>query len=361
MLSNELEYCLNEAFHQAREARHEYLTVEHLLLAILDTPKVREVLRACGADLPKFKQELKEHIEQSTPKLEEGEEREVQPTLGFQRVLQRAVFHVQSSGKKEVGVGNVLVAIFSEKQSHAVFLLEPPPRHASRRGQLHLARPLQDRRGEDRQGGDADAMPSAMARAAARSRSTRSNLNRLAQEGRIDPLIGRKLEVERTIEILCRRRKNNPLYVGEAGVGKTAIAEGLARLIVEGKVPEVLTDCTIYALDMGALIAGTKYRGDFEKRLKGVITELKKQPGRDPVHRRDPHRHRRRRRLGRRHGRLQPHQAGAHQRRDPLHRLDHLPGIPRHLREGPRARAALPEDRRGRALGGRDHRDPLRA
>jgi ATP-dependent Clp protease ATP-binding subunit ClpA len=279
VLSNELEYCLNDAFHQAREARHEYLTVEHLLLAILDTPKVREILKACGADLVKLKQELKEHLEQSTPKLEEAEDNEVQPTLGFQRVLQRAVFHVQSSGKKEVGVGNVLVAIFSEKQSHAVYLLNR--QNVSRldvvnylsHGLSKIAEEKTDKEENSSDGErDADGGGSALEKYAA-------NLNRMAQEGRIDPLIGRKLEIERTIEILCRRRKNNPLYVGEAGVGKTAIAEGLARLIVEGKVPEVLSDCTIYSLDMGSLIAGTKYRGDFEKRLKGVITELKKIPG----------------------------------------------------------------------------------
>jgi len=278
VLSNELEYCLNDAFHQAREARHEYLTVEHLLLAILDTPKVREVLRACGADLAKLKQELKEHIEQSTPKLEEGEEREVQPTLGFQRVLQRAVFHVQSSGKKEVGVANVLVAIFSEKQSHAVFLLNR--RHVTRLDVVNyishgLSKIAEEKTDKEETAAEGERDPEG---GSALEKYT-SNLNRMAQDGRIDPLIGRKLEVERTIEILCRRRKNNPLYVGEAGVGKTAIAEGLARLIVEGKVPEVLTDSTIYALDMGALIAGTKYRGDFEKRLKGVISELKKLPG----------------------------------------------------------------------------------
>jgi len=278
VLSNELEYCLNDAFHQAREARHEYLTVEHLLLAILDTPRVREILRACGADLGKLKQELKDHIEQSTPRVEEGEEREVQPTLGFQRVLQRAVFHVQSSGKKEVGVANVLVAIFSEKQSHAVFLLNR--QHVTRLDVVNyishgLSKIAEEKTDKEETQADVERDPEG---GSALEKFT-TNLNRLAQEGRIDPLIGRKLEVERTIEILCRRRKNNPLYVGEAGVGKTAIAEGLARLIIEGKVPEVLADCTIYALDMGALIAGTKYRGDFEKRLKGVITELKKQPG----------------------------------------------------------------------------------
>src|SRR6202008_2055633 len=280
VLSNELEYCLNDAFHQAREARHEYLTVEHLLLAILDTPKVREVLRACGADLSKLKQELKDHIDQSPPRLEEGEEREVQPTLGFQRVLQRAVFHVQSSGKKEVGVGNVLVAIFSEKQSHAVFLLNR--QRVTRLDVVnyisHGLSKIAEEKTSEKEESSTDAEGESEGGGSALEKYT-SNLNRMAQEGRIDPLIGRKLEVERTIEILCRRRKNNPLYVGEAGVGKTAIAEGLARLIVEGKVPEVLTDCTIFALDMGALIAGTKYRGDFEKRLKSVISELKKLPG----------------------------------------------------------------------------------
>ncbi len=212
MLSNELEYCLNDAFHQAREARHEYLTVEHLLLAILDTPKVREILRACGADLVKLKQEIKEHIDQSTPRLDESEEREVQPTLGFQRVLQRAVFHVQSSGKKEVGVANVLVAIFSEKQSHAVYLLNR--QHVARldvvnyisHGLSKIAEEKTTEKEESSQGGDAERDPEGGGNALEKYTS---NLNRLAQEGKIDPLIGRKLEVERTIEILCRRRKNN--------------------------------------------------------------------------------------------------------------------------------------------------------
>jgi ATP-dependent Clp protease ATP-binding subunit ClpA len=279
VLSNELEYCLNDAFHRAREARHEYLTVEHLLLAILETPKVREVLRACGADIARLKQELKEHIDASTPKLTSEQDREVQPTLGFQRVLQRAVFHIQSSGKKEVGVGNVLVAIFSEKQSHAVYLLNRQT--VTRLDVVNyishgLSKIAEEKTDKEESQGDAEREGDAGSNALERYTS---NLNRLAQEGKIDPLIGRKLEVERTIEILCRRRKNNPLYVGEAGVGKTAIAEGLARLIVESKVPEVLSDSVIYSLDMGALIAGTKYRGDFEKRLKGVITELKKIPG----------------------------------------------------------------------------------
>src|SRR6202041_1409648 len=258
------------------------MTVEHLLLAIVDTPKVREVLKSCGADTAKLKTELKQFIDQTTPRLPTGEDRDVQPTLGFQRVLQRAVFHVQSSGKKEVTVANVLVAIFSEKQSHAAYLLSM--QDVSRLDVVNfIAHGLSKAGGEERsERDDSSASPDAEREADGNGNALEkyaTNLNDSARKGKIDPLIGRKLEVERTIEILCRRRKNNPLYVGEAGVGKTAIAEGLARLIVEGKVPEVLSDCTIYALDMGALIAGTKYRGDFEKRLKGVITELKKQPG----------------------------------------------------------------------------------
>jgi ATP-dependent Clp protease ATP-binding subunit ClpA len=280
VLSSELEICLNEAFQSAREARHEFMTVEHLLLAIIDSPKVREILRACGADSARLRKELEEFIEQTTPRLKQDDDREVQPTLGFQRVLQRAVFHVQSSGKKEVSVANVLVAIFSEKHSHAAYLLTL--QDVSRLDVVNyishgLAKSGDEResRGEDPPQGEAERegeSSSALEKYA-------TNLNRLAEEGRIDPLIGRQLEIERTIEILCRRRKNNPLYVGEAGVGKTALVEGLARLMVEGKVPEVLAGCTVFSLDLGSLIAGTKYRGDFEKRLKGVLAELKKHPG----------------------------------------------------------------------------------
>ncbi|MBM4238504.1 MAG: ATP-dependent Clp protease ATP-binding subunit ClpA [Gammaproteobacteria bacterium] len=281
MLSNELESCLNSAFQMARDGRHEFLTVEHLLLAILETPRVKEIVRACGGDAPRLAADLREHIEQSTPRLPEGDEREVQPTLGFQRVLQRAVFHVQSSGRKEVGVGNVLVAIFSEKQSHAVFLLGR--QDVSRLDVVnyisHGMSKIADERGEQKEEPAAAQQASPEADQGGALEKYATNLNRMAEEGKIDPLIGRQMEVERTIEILCRRRKNNPLYVGEAGVGKTAIAEGLARRIVEGQVPEVLTECTIYSLDMGSLIAGTKYRGDFEKRLKAVLAELKKQPG----------------------------------------------------------------------------------
>src|SRR5512143_208949 len=279
MLSNELEYCLNEAFQRSREERHEFITVEHLLLALLDTPAVVEVLKACGADLARLRRELKTFIEESTPRLRgEEEETEVQPTLGFQRVLQRAVFHVQSSGRKEVTPVNVLVAIFSEKQSQAVYFLglQDVTRldvvnfvsHGVPKVQEPSKPEGEDAGTEGERGADANPL----------ERFT-TNLNALAEAGKIDPLIGRQAEIERTVQILCRRRKNNPLFVGEAGVGKTALAEGLARLIVEGKVPEVLRNCTVYALDMGSLIAGTKYRGDFEKRLKGVVAGLKKQPG----------------------------------------------------------------------------------
>jgi ATP-dependent Clp protease ATP-binding subunit ClpA len=277
VLSQELEFCLNDAFAKAREQRHEFLTVEHLLLSVLDTPKVREILRACGADLNRLKDQINEHLDRTTPRLPTDEDREVQPTLGFQRVLQRAVFHVQSSGKKEVGVANVLIAIFSEKQSHAVHLLNRA--EVTRLDVVNfVSHGLSKIADEKTAKEDTTEAERGEEGGSALDKYT-TNLNTQAQEGKIDPLIGRQLEVERTIEILCRRRKNNPLYVGEAGVGKTAIAEGLARMIVEGKVPDVLGDCTIYSLDMGSLIAGTKYRGDFEKRLKSVIAELKKQPG----------------------------------------------------------------------------------
>ena len=280
MLSSELEICLNDAFQSAREARHEFMTVEHLLLAIVDTPKVREILRACGADVVRLRKDLKDFIDQTTPRLKDEDDREVQPTLGFQRVLQRAVFHVQSSGKKEVTAANVLVAIFSEKHSHAAYLLSM--QDVARLDVVNyishgLSKIADDRPEKDEAAPGPENERDTEGGTALEKFAT--NLNKLAMEGRIDPLIGRQLEIERTVEILCRRRKNNPLFVGEAGVGKTALVEGLARLIVEGKVPDVLSDCTVFALDMGALIAGTKYRGDFEKRLKSVLSELKKNPG----------------------------------------------------------------------------------
>jgi len=281
MLSTELEYCLNDAFQRAREERHEFITVEHLLLALLDTPTVIETLKACGTDLARLRRELKEFIEGATPRLrgEEEEGTEVQPTLGFQRVLQRAVFHVQSSGRKEVTPINVLVAIFSEKQSQAVYLLGL--QDVTRLDVVNFVSHGVPKVQEAAKAEPAEESAADGERAAETNPLERftTNLNAQAEAGKIDPLIGRQLEIERTVQILCRRRKNNPLFVGEAGVGKTALAEGLARLIIEGKVPDILRQCTIYALDMGSLIAGTKYRGDFEKRLKGVVAGLKKRPG----------------------------------------------------------------------------------
>jgi ATP-dependent Clp protease ATP-binding subunit ClpA len=283
MLSSELEFCLNEAFQNAREKRHEFMTVEHLLLALVEVPRVADILRSCGADLDRLRQDLLAFVDESTPRLTQGDEdSDVQPTLGFQRVLQRAVFHVQSSGKKEVTAANVLVAIFGEKQSQATYLLAL--QDVSRLDVVNFLSHGISKSGEQT-GGEAPAEDGETvagekdAEGADALERFATNLNRLAEEGRIDPLIGRDLEIERTIQILCRRRKNNPLFVGEAGVGKTAIAEGLARLIVEEKVPTVLSDATIYALDMGSLVAGTKYRGDFEKRLKSVLAEVRKRPG----------------------------------------------------------------------------------
>jgi len=279
MLSSELEFCLNEAFRRAREQRHEFMTVEHLLLALLDVPAAIDILKACGANLTRLQDELREFIDETTPRLSESEEQDVQPTLGFQRVLQRAVFHVQSSGRKEVTAANVLVAIFGEKQSHAVYLLSLQDvsrldvvnyiSHGLMRGPEEGEEKPE---GVEANEGDKEAEPDPLEKYA-------TNLNKLAADGKIDPLIGRQLEIERTVEILCRRRKNNPLYVGEAGVGKTALAEGLALMIEEGRVPDVLNDAVIYALDMGTLVAGTKYRGDFEKRLKAVLAALRKNPG----------------------------------------------------------------------------------
>ncbi len=281
MLSKELEVTLNLAFKAAREQRHEFMTVEHLLLALLDNPTAAKVLRACGADLNQLRRQLVDFIRENSSVLPDDEDRDTQPTLGFQRVLQRAVFHVQSSGKKEVTGANVLVAIFGERESQAVFLLN----------QQNIARldvvncishgiskvadddtPSEANANHDDDGEGGEASKTALDQFC-------TNLNEQARKGKIDPLIGRHEEIERTIQILCRRRKNNPLYVGEAGVGKTAIAEGLAKKIVDKETPDILHNSTIYSLDLGALLAGTKYRGDFEKRLKAVISQLKREPG----------------------------------------------------------------------------------
>lgn len=282
MFSKDLEHTIGQCYKRAREARHEFMTVEHLLLALLDNPSAQAVLKACGADAERLRQELEQAIEASVSRLAEDDGRDTQPTLGFQRVLQRAVYHVQSSGKKEVTGANVLVAIFGEKDSHAVYYLNQQDvtrldvvnylSHGIAKLGEEGEQPSSSSEGEGRiEGGEGEPKGDALTEFA-------SNLNEQARSGRIDPLVGRADEIERTIQVLCRRRKNNPLYVGEAGVGKTAIAEGLARRIVEGSVPDVLADAVIYSLDLGALVAGTKYRGDFEKRLKSVLTALKKVP-----------------------------------------------------------------------------------
>ncbi|MBS3952043.1 MAG: ATP-dependent Clp protease ATP-binding subunit ClpA [Methylomicrobium sp.] len=279
MLSKELEVTLNNAFKNAHDKRHEFITVEHLLLGLLDNSTARPVLKACGCDIPKLQKELIQYIDETISLIPEGIQRETQPTLGFQRVLQRAVFHVQATDKKEVTGANLFVALFSEQDSHAVYLLN---KHNISRLDVvnYLAHGVSklDSDNENEADGESD-MPSSISESSESPLDKyATNLNEEARRGNIDPLIGREIEVERTIQVLCRRRKNNPLLVGEAGVGKTAIAEGLAKRIVEEQVPEVLNGCTIYSLDLGALVAGTKYRGDFEKRLKGLINQLKKQP-----------------------------------------------------------------------------------
>jgi len=277
MIAQELEVSLHMAFMEARQKRHEFITVEHLLLALLDNPSASEVLRACAANVDELRKLLADFVTEHTPILA-GEEVDTQPTLGFQRVIQRAILHVQSSGKKEVTGANVLVAIFGEKDSHAVYFL-----HQKGVTRLDIVNFISNGISKvpqvqqpKQEGEPAEAEQEAQAGGALESYT--QNLNAMATAGKIDPLIGRDHELERVIQILCRRRKNNPLLVGEAGVGKTAIAEGLARRVVEGDVPDILKKAVVYALDMGALLAGTKYRGDFEQRLKAVLKQLNENP-----------------------------------------------------------------------------------
>ena len=278
MLSKDLETTLNNAFREARGKRHEFMTVEHLLLALLDNAAARSVLRAVGADIDRLRSELAEFIESTTPVLpEDAGERETQPTLGFQRVLQRAVFHVQSSGRKEVTGANVLVAIFSEQESQAVYFLklQDIARIDIVNYIAHGISKIQDSDGEGEEREETEeAQENAEPATAGALEAFASNLNEQAKAGQIDPLVGRDEEVERVVQILTRRRKNNPLLVGEAGVGKTAIAEGLAKRIVDEQVPDIVKGSEVYSLDLGALLAGTKYRGDFEKRLKSVLSDL---------------------------------------------------------------------------------------
>src|SRR6186997_640102 len=278
MIAQELEVSLHMAFVEARQKRHEFITVEHLLLALLDNPTAAEVLRSCGANMDELRKNLTQHITEQTPRIAADREVDTQPTLGFQRVIQRAILHVQSSGKKEVTGANVLVAIFGEKDSHAVYFLQQQgitrldvvnyiSHGITKTPQPHQGKNEQ----EAEQEGEAQTSNSPLD-------NYTQNLNALALAGKIDPLIGRDKELERVVQTLCRRRKNNPLLVGEAGVGKTAIAEGLARRIVEGSVPDILKKSNVYALYMGALLAGTKYRGDFEQRLKSVLKQLVDNP-----------------------------------------------------------------------------------
>ncbi len=276
MFSKELEVTISQAYQEARSARHEFLTVEHLLLALLDNGSALSVLSACGANITELEAELRKALRDTVPLLSDEDNRDTQPTIGFQRVLQRALYHVQSSGKQEVIGCNVLVAIFSEKDSYAIYLLN---KFDVTRLEVvdyisHGITPLPQNFEQDHDEASAETVEERAATDSSALDSFTSNLNERALEGKIDPLIGREKEVERTIQVLCRRRKNNPLFVGEAGVGKTAMAEGLALRITEGEVPEVLADATLYSLDLGALLAGTKYRGDFEKRLKAVLAEL---------------------------------------------------------------------------------------
>ena len=277
MIAHELEMSLHTAFVEARHKRHEFITVEHLLLALLDNPSAQEVLKACAAKVDDLRKSLTEFIEQHTPIVAGDGEVNTQPTLGFQRVIQRAILHVQSSGKKEVMGANVMVAIYGEKDSHAVYYL-----HQQGVSRLDVVNFISH--GISKAAPQGAEKPEAESEAAEGEQSGGAleqftqNLNQLAIDGKIDPLIGREHEVERVIQILCRRRKNNPLLVGEAGVGKTAIAEGLAKRIVDGEVPEILAKSQVYSLDMGSLLAGTKYRGDFEQRLKAVLKQLHDNP-----------------------------------------------------------------------------------
>ncbi len=288
MLSKDLEVTLNVAFRDARAKRHEYMTVEHLLLALLDNDSATKVLKACGADLSGLRRDLSQFVDETTPLIPgHDQDRETQPTLGFQRVLQRAVFHVQSSGKKEVTGANVLVAIFSEQESQAVYFLRK--QNVARIDVVnfisHGISKVDDNAGnaasneQQQSSQEEEAAAEGAATGVSALEAYASDLNQAARDGRIDPLVGREEEIERAAQILCRRRKNNPLLVGEPGVGKTAIAEGLAKLIVEGRVPQPLEASVVYSLDLGALLAGTKYRGDFEKRFKSLLGELKKKPG----------------------------------------------------------------------------------
>ncbi len=361
-LSRSLEQALHRAIHLASERHHEYATLEHLLLALIDDPDAAQVMKASNVEIEPLRASLQKYIDEEliTLVIEDGED--AKPTTGFQRVVSRAVLHVQNSGRDEVTGANVLVALFTERESHAVYFLQE--QNMTRLDAVsYISHGIAKRPGMSQQkpvkGADEDEEGEKVVKQGTDALEAYCvNLNEKAKSGRIDPLIGREAEVERTIQILCRRQKNNPLFVGDPGVGKTAIAEGLARKIVKGEVPEVLRGAVIYSLDMGALIAGTRYRGDFEERLKSDCEGVGGPEGRHPLHRRDPHRDRRRRDVRRRDGRVQSPEARAAGGPPALRRLDDLQGIPPVFREGPRAGAPLPEDRRGGADDPRHDQDP---
>ena len=360
MIAQELEVSLHMAFVEARQKQHEFITVEHLLLAMLDNPSAAEVLKACGVDIDELRGVLTDFINEHTPRLSPHSDADTQPTQGFQRVIQRAILHVQSSGKKEVTGANVLVAIFGEKESHAVYFLNQ--RGVTRldvvnyiaHGITKIAPQKQDKSEPKEDGEGASETPG-------RARGVHDQPQPLAKQGKIDPLIGRDAELERVIQVLCRRRKNNPLLVGEAGVGKTAIAEGLARAHQRGRGARAPARVP----GLFARHGRAARRHQVPRRLRaapeGRAEAARRQPEVDPVHRRDPHDHRRRRGVGRHARRVQPAEAGAVDRRAEVHRRHDVQRIPADLREGPRAVAALPEGRRAGAVDRRDDRDPARA
>ena len=362
--ARELEQTLHNALGEASRRRHEYATLEHLLIALIDDEHASKVMTACGVSRDELRASVKQYLDNELARSVADSATDPTPTSGFQRVVQRAILHVQSSGRDEVTGANVLVALFSERESYAVYFLQQQDMsrldavtyisHGVGKGETRAEPRAARRRPRKRPRRKAARRKSAL-------KQFTVDLNEKARTGKVDPLIGRMPEVERTVQILCRRSKNNPLYVGEPGVGKTAIAEGLARKIIEGDVPDVLKQATIYSLDMGALLAGTRYRGDFEERLKSVVSELEKLPHAilfiDEIHTVIGAGAT----VGRRDGRVEPAQARALLGRDPLHRIDHLQGIPQPLRKGPRAAAAVPEDRRERADDrghDQDHRGP---
>jgi ATP-dependent Clp protease ATP-binding subunit ClpA len=347
-LSRSLEQVLHRAIKLASDRHHEYATLEHLLLALLDDSDAAQVMKACNVDLDSLRRSLLKYVDHEllTLVIEDGED--AKPTTGFQRVVQRAVLHVQNSGRDEVTGANVLVALFTERESHAVFFLQE--QNMTRLDAVsYISHGIAKRPGMSQQksarGADDDEdgeKPTKHGSDALEAYCV--NLNEKAKAGRIDPLIGRDSEVERTIQILCRRQKNNPLFVGDPGVGKTAIAEGLARKIIKQDVPEVLFASTIFSLDMGALIAGTRYRGDFEERLKSVVKELENTPGRRNEWRRD--------------GRIKSAETGAAGGYAALHRFDDLQGISPVFRKRPRTGASVPEDRCRRTHGSGHDQDP---